>query len=552
MSPEFTAEEREVLSRHFSNLDSPVYTLTDLPDVTKAALFARYSRSPKSLRRLFLDEFCSSGDAEPARGTDQGVARSEALFSRVLADYGDDSVAQLAGVHVALEGISNLATKVVERPRLAAYLEQSTRYIPYDFRDALGRYRYVRPPELQGSDLDRFESEMDGLFESYSYLTARVTDRLFAASGGVEALPSAMRATLRAFALDATRGLLPAATASNVGVFASAQALEQLVLHLAAHPLGEMRLLGDQLQRELEREIPSMVTRLSRPERRDPWVEYLRATRHGLGGLAKEIAAAHAGAEPLGSHPLTGPLGSSVALVGWDSDAESRVGAAIMAETLGIGAAEAAGLVASMSEAELDKLFGAYCGQRENRRHRPGRAFERTRYHFSIEADYGAFRDLQRHRMLSIFWADLGCEMGYFTSPKLTEDEADAYASSLERAAEYHRELRLSHGAKVAAYAVPMAYRIYFDIELNAREGTHLIELRSAPQGHESYREVAQLMYRCIAEVARHRRIAEAMTHVDMSAGESGRLTSIQRQEHKKPEGPGASKADGASEGVGR
>ncbi|MDA8262912.1 MAG: FAD-dependent thymidylate synthase [Actinomycetota bacterium] len=534
MTPEFTAEERSVLARHFSNLDGPVYALTDLPDVTKAALFARYSRSPKSLRRLFLDEFATSGGGGERGGSEEGLARSEALFSRVLADYGDDSVAQLAGVHVALEGISNLATKVVERPRLGAYLEQSTRYIPYDFRDALGRYRYVRPPELEGSEFARFEEEMDALFDAYSSLTARVTDRLFASSGGVESLPPAMRATLRAFALDATRGLLPAATASNVGIFASAQTLEQLVLHLAAHPLGEMRLLGEQLQRELEREIPSMVSRLSRPERREPWVEYLRSTRHALASLARSIVSAHSGIGGAQTIHLDGPLGSQVDLVDWDPDAERRVGAAIVVEALGLGAVEAGELAASIGEAELDALFAQYCGERGNRRHRPGRAFERTRYHFGVVSDYGAFRDLQRHRMLSISWGDLGCEMGYFTSPKLTDDEAAAYASSLERAADYHRSLAESHGAKVASYAVPMAFRIRFDLELNAREAMHLIELRSAPQGHESYREVAQLMYRAIAEGALHRRISGAMSHVDMSAGEGGRLASIERQEQKR------------------
>lgn len=552
MTPEFTAEERSVLARHFSNLDSAVYTLTDLPDVTKAALFARYSRSPKSLRRLFLDEFIASGDAGAAGGSEEGIARSEALFSRVLADYGDDSVAQLAGVHVALEGISNLATKAVERPRLAAYLEQSTRYIPYDYRDALGRYRYVRPPELEGSALARFEEEMDSLFDAYSTLTARVSDRLFAASGGVESLPSAMRATLRAFALDATRGMLPAATASNVGIFASAQSLEQLVLHLAAHPLREMRVLGDRLQRELELAIPSMVSRLSRPERREPWVEYLRATRHSLAPQARRIAAAHAGIDGGRSVQLAGALGSSVGLVDWDTDAERRIAAAILVEALGLDAVEARELATSLEESELDELWTEYCGKRDNRRHRPGRAFERTRYHFSVVADYGAFRDLQRHRMLSISWGNLGCEMGYFASPKLNEDETSAYASSLERAADYHRRLAESHGDAVASYAVPMAFRIRFDMELNAREAMHLIELRSAPQGHESYREVAQLMYEAIAEGAGHRRISGSMSHVDMSAAESGRLASIERQENKKSGPSEGSGLGGASDVLGR
>ena len=530
MSMEFTDEERAILGRYFTNVDRAVFGLRNLPEVTKAALFARYSRSPKSLRRLFLNEFYEGGAQDSPEADQKGVDRAEGLFSRVLSEYGDDSVAQLAGVHVALEELSNIATKVIERPRLAAYLEQSTRYIPYDTRDSRGQFRYVRPPELSAQDLATYEVEMDALFSSYSDLSRSVMERLFAEAGGFESVAPPMRATLRAFGLDATRGLLPAATRSNVGIYASAQAMEQLVLHLYAHPLGELRDLGAKLHAELNLMIPSLVSRLNRDERRDPWVAYISQTRHlpaqALGGRR---VIENAGFD--GELGLSGSLGGSVDLVDFDASGEAKITAAILFERFGLGAREASKAAASMGAEELDELWREYHGSRENRRHRPSRALERTSYHFEVVCDYGAFRDLQRHRLLSIAWAELDCSLGYYTSSKLTEAEAASYSTALERAASYHLDLAQRYGPKVAAYCVPMAFRMRFDMEINAREAMHLIELRTTPQGHESYREIAQLMYRAISEFAGHHRVAAAMRYVDLSAGDQGRLASLERED---------------------
>src|SRR2546421_10223299 len=159
MTEQFSPEERAALSPYVTNLDGPVFALVNLPEVVKGALFARYSRSPKSLRRLFLDEFRTAGGsaADAARGVawpvgDAGTKRAEQLYERVFFEYGDDSVAQLGGVHLACEGASNILTKVLEWGRLMAYLEQSTRYIPYDSR-INGRYRYARPSEVCESPL---------------------------------------------------------------------------------------------------------------------------------------------------------------------------------------------------------------------------------------------------------------------------------------------------------------------------------------------------------------------------------------------------------------
>src|SRR2546421_5153658 len=218
---EFTDEERELLSPHFTDLDGPVFALVNLPEVTKGALFARYSRSAKSLRRLFLDEFDGgAGDSAPLASPfptplreAAGTARAEQLYERVFFEYGDDSVAQLGGVHLACEQSSQILAKVLEWGRLAAYLEQSTRYVPYDDRPG-GRFRYAVPEEIAGSSLgDEFVRVCDSAFETYSTwlepMQAFYRD-LFPQDPADSDF--VYRSSIRAKAFDTLRGLLPAAT----------------------------------------------------------------------------------------------------------------------------------------------------------------------------------------------------------------------------------------------------------------------------------------------------------------------------------------------------
>jgi len=285
----FSADERRALEPYFTNLDGPVFALRNLPEVVKAALFARYSRSPKSLRRLFLDEFLDTAGGGLGEAS-VGVRRSEQLFQRVLADYGDDSVAQLGGAHLAVEGASNLLTKALEWGRLMAYLEQSTRYIPYTQRDG-GAWRYVVPAELDGSPLRaRYVALLDRCFETYAgALPAAIAlcEQRLPRPEGVGAV--AHTATIRAMALDALRGLLPAATRSNVGIFGTGQAYESLLLHLRAHPLAEARACAEAMKGELDQVIPAFLTRVDRPERGGVWVDYLRETRVATAAIAAEL-----------------------------------------------------------------------------------------------------------------------------------------------------------------------------------------------------------------------------------------------------------------------
>ena len=175
-SETFTTDEEDVLRRYFTNLDQPVFALVNLPEVVKGALFARYSRTHKSLRRLFLDEFVDDLDISGDHSIDAtvGLAKAEALYQRVFVEYGDDSVAQLGGVHLACEQSSNLLTKILERGRLMSYLEQSTRYLSYD-RRLDGRYRYHRDPAVLASNLGtRYVGDIDRIFDRYAQLLSLI------------------------------------------------------------------------------------------------------------------------------------------------------------------------------------------------------------------------------------------------------------------------------------------------------------------------------------------------------------------------------------------
>ena len=284
----FTAEEEDILRRYFTNLDGPVFALVNLPEVVKGALFARYSRSAKSLRRLFLDEFIGELDVAGDQTVDAtvGLQRAEDLYEKVFFEYGDDSVAQLGGVHLACEQASNLLTKILEWGRLASYLEQSTRYIAYDARLG-GRYRYYRDPAILSSPFGtRYVGDLDRLFDTYAQLVEAVQDHVRAAvpkqAGDSDFV---YRQATRAKALDAVRGVLPAASTSNVGIYGSGQAFESLA-RAAADPSAAR---GPHLRRarcctSCARSSPASSAASTSPDRGGAWSDYLEQTRAGHGG----------------------------------------------------------------------------------------------------------------------------------------------------------------------------------------------------------------------------------------------------------------------------
>ncbi|NNN18796.1 MAG: thymidylate synthase [Acidimicrobiaceae bacterium] len=527
----FTDVELEVLSRYFTNSDKPVFALVNLPEVVKGALFARYSRSSKSLRRLFLDEFYEGGVVSNGIGGQgsAGVKRAEALYERMLADYGDDSVAQLGGVHLACEQASNILTKVLERGRLMAYLEQSTRYVPYDKVLPDGNFRYFVPREIAEAGLEKkYRRHMDSLFAGYKEIFDAVETRLLEITPR-ESLDSdfVFRSSIRAVALDTARGILPASAVSNVGIFASAQAYEALILRMRASNIAEAREYAELIKTELDKVIPAFLTRVDRPDRGGVWVDYLALRSRALSGLSFSVSKT----PDTDSHDFDDV---NVKLVRFDPDGEKRIAAAVIFGQSQLSMPAAMDVADSLTDSDLATLIRQYFGERQNRRHKPGRAFEQTNYLFEVECDYGAFRDLQRHRMLTIEWQVLDTSLGYML-PELVSDFGlkERYLEIMDGARVFHSELRDTLEPEICAYAVPMAYKIRFTMDLNAREALHLIELRSSPQGHSSYRKVAQRMFSCIRDVAGHRNVAASMKFVDFDDYRIGRLSSLRQVESK-------------------
>jgi len=531
-------QDRAALRPFVTDLDAPIFGLRNLPEVVKGALFSRYSRSDKSLRRILLDEFLNAPEAglaalaaDTAADTLVAVRRAEAFYERVLVGYGDDSVAELGGAHVACEGISNIAAKVLEDSRIGlSPLEKSTRYVVFN-RKVDGRYRYLREPAIMESPYaDRYQAALDGLFDTYSQLIepalhyvrettprdAATTERAYASA-------------TKAKAYDLLRGLLPMATLTNVGLFGNGRAFEHLLNRLYASDLGEMQALAGALQSTLDDLIPSFVKR-PKSERGRAGQAYRRTTRTEVAELVRQLGT-EAGATQWDERESAPVAEHGVTLVGWDDDAELRVAAAILYANSDHTLAEARALADALPADQIEALFRAYTGERQSRFNRPGRAFEEARYTFDLVADIGAYRDLHRDRMLTQERQRFGVDLGFVVPPELeAAGLAEPFSQALEKAAECTAVLKGTLPEQ-AQYTVPMAFRTRWRITLNLRELFHLVELRSAPQGHPTYRRIAQAMYTLVLRT--HPRLVKGMRFVDMGNYALERLAAEQRLDAK-------------------
>ena len=508
--------------------------------MVKGALFARYSRSEKSLRRLFLEEFVGELDVSGDETIDAtvGLRRAEELYDRVFFEYGDDSVAQLGGVHLACEQASNLLTKVLEWGRLMSYLEQSTRYIAYDSRLG-GRYRYFRDPEILSSPLGtRYIADMDRLFENYAEMVTLMTNhfRLQTPKSDSDS-DFVYRQATAAKAFDSVRGMLPAASLSNVGIYASGQAYEALLIRMRSHPLPEARSYAELMMAELRKVVPSFLKRVDLPDRGEATGSYMLDVRDRMTDMVEDLFPSE---EPTDQSPL-------VDLTDFDPDAEVKLVSAAMYSFSNRSDRAIEARARAMTVDERLAVLKAFVGDRANRRHRPGRALERPAYRFDVMSDYGAFRDLQRHRMMTIDWQRLCTDHGFVRPPEVDDAGlSDRFDSSMERSAALHDAMRPAFPDQ-APYAAALAYRVRYMMHMNAREAMHVLELRTSPQGHPAYRSVCQEMHRLIGDVAGHHAIAEMMTFVDHSAGtDLERLESERKSEQKRfraADGSGSSPA---------
>ena len=520
---DFAPAERALLEPHFTNLEGPVFALTNLPEAVKGAMFARYSRTTKSLRRLFLDEFADDVASIEMGSVTAASRRAAGIYERVFVEYGDDSVAQLGGVHLACEQSSQLLAKALEWGRLAAYLEQSTRYMRYDDKPG-GRWRATVPPELADTDLERtYEAFLDDVFTTYGRMYEQLNPWFRARfPKQPDDTDFVYSQTILAKTCDTLRMVLPAGTRSNLGIYATGQSYEQLLMRLAQHPLAEMRSYGDLMLVELRKVIPEFLKRVDQPERGMAWSGYWGDVRERTQELTAKLVG-DIEPEPRGL----------VNLVDHDPEGELKVTAAVLYAHSDLPDDQLLRIVGSLTADERAEILATSVGERGNRRHKPGRAWERTQYRFDVLCDYGAYRDLQRHRPLTLEWQRLTPTFGYDVPAEI--DEAglrEDWEFAMRRSRETHDAIAAAGLPDVAQYAVSMAYRIRFVMQMTAREAMHLTELRSQPAGHPVYRAVAQEMHRAIAEV--HPAIAAAFTHISHEDVDLERLEAERRTERKR------------------
>lgn len=516
----FSANEIAILEKYFTNVDKPVFGLINLPDVVKGALFARYSRSNKTLRRLFLDEFYKEDSDTVSFGTSvAGIKRASSLYDKMILDFGDDSVAQLGGAHIACEQVSNILTKILEKGRIAAYLEQSTRYVYYNEK-INGRYHYVIPPDIKNTSSEKqYCDYVDSLFDTYTEIQEKIVPILEKRYPRKETQSDrAWESTIKAKACDIVRGLLPASTRSNMGIYGNGQFYEYLLIKMYASENAEVILYADMLLEELRKIIPAFLTRVDLEDRGQLWSKYIKTIGDEMyeesSAVFKEIVTSEVKQE-----------NNEVKLIGWDDDALDKVLQSALFEYSLQSEDRIKQAIDCLSPDAKTDLLKKYVGNRHNRRHKPGRAFEVTSYKFEILSDYGAFRDLQRHRMLTLQWQRLSPKNGYVIPVELEEypELKSSYEKALLDVERIYDELKKNFNEEIAQYVIPFAYRVRYEITMNLREAFHFIELRSQKQGHYSYRKVSIDMYNQISEKAKHPFFTECMNFVDTNFYELSR-----------------------------
>lgn len=496
---------REFLESAVSSIDGDVYAFNDkLSPVTIAAAMARLSRRGDDMRITILDEFAGKVDEDAQ------------LLHRVITAYGDDSVQQLGGAHFVVENASNLLTKKLEWGRLAAYLEQSTRYIYFDQKDKDGKYKYYTPAYLKTSVKKQYTEAMDSIFEQYSSMVRQLTEYVRDHSSTPEnERDSAWKGATRAQACDAVRAVLPVATKSTVGIYASGQALESLIMHLQSDELPEAALTGNELLKQARSVLPIFLERADKPERGGAAVAYRANTHKAVQKLAKEyLPENHANGND-----------EAVRLVDFWPKNELLLVPDMLYEHSSLSKEQLQTEVSAWPYAKKAGVFKTYMGERLNRRHRPGRALENAHYSWDILCDYGIFRDLQRHRMVDdLNWQQLTPRYGY-EIPKLVEDAGltEQFEACFDISLKLYSLLQQAGYHLEAQYATLLGHRMRWKITYNAREAFHFHELRTSPQGHPGYRKLVLQMHEKLAEV--HPMMAEAMKFVNQD--EDAELTRL-------------------------
>lgn len=513
---EYSPEETHNVQPFFTNLERSVYVpLIFSPEIV-GALCSRTSRAADDLRRIFLNEyinpFISAEDDPEAEkyGDDlkEFIAflhkhpiekifsnpRARSFYSKWLAQYGDDSIAQMAGMHVVFSSISQLAIKHLEDQRIGlAPLEKSTRYV--DYSDKIhGEYKYYTDPTFAEMGLEKeYKDAMDTLFDTYTDLLPKLQAWL------QEQYPEEKPGVIEKKAFDTLRGLLPVSTLSQVAFFGNGQAFEYAVTRSLKQPLGEVRWAGERIYEELYKVTPSFLRRVKDVEKKDvadTYQEYIagRATR------IAPLAAQHITEETLAGADTNNP---TVELVEYDAQGEDKVIAGILyaAENNHASWNDTLAAAQTMSSDDKRQVLATYLAGRKQRWQKVGRAFENTYVRFDVAMNIGSWRDLHRHRMLTQQRQLFTTQHGYDLPPELVQAGLDKpFITAMDKAAAAYTKIA-EHDPHAAQYAVPMAYRVRFQQWKNLRECFWEMELRTIPEGHPDYRKIEQEKFKLLQNV---------------------------------------------------
>jgi thymidylate synthase ThyX len=507
MSDDFTREEGAILAPYVTNVDRPIFALKNLPEEVVAVLFAYYSRSRESLRRNLLkliQEQDVDLEARPNASCPEETVLSEAkekarqFHEKWVVGYGHASVAEHAVVHLAIEDVSIIATKLIEDTRLASYTEKSTRYVLFDDE------KFFRVPRLrQSPHVALYEDTVRLLLNTYVALVPKVVECVkMRVPRRTTQSERAYETACRAKTYDLLRYLLPAATLTNLGLTINARVLEHLLTKLLSHPLEEARAIGMAVKIEAENVVPTLLKYADD----NPYIE---ETDQAMRQLGQELFAEDS--------PLETP---AVSLVRFPTEAEEQLAAAMLYGYTGGSWLQVLERVGKLGVEARERIIDEYL-RRRGPHDQPLRALEHLYYTFDIVLDYGAYRDIQRHRMATQTRQQLSTRYGYSLPDDLVAyGLGEVFQRCMERAAEAYNGLAEAYPLE-AQYVLPMAYRIRVLFTWNLRELFHFIQLRSAKQGHFSYRRIAQQVYGEIERV--HPALARYM-RVDLADYQLGRL----------------------------
>lgn len=532
---QFTDEQKNILENFVSNTTSNIFALRNLPEVIKGALFSRYSRSSLGLRSLLLKEFILNDETsfssianmeKKSQSEDQIVAlqKAQSFYDRILDGYGDDSIGELGGAHLALENISILAAKVMEDCRIGGSpLEKSTRYIYFD-QKVDGLYNYYREEVIMTSAYrDLYINTCDMLFDTYSKLIPPLTaviEQGFPKEHQVS--KAAYASALRAKVLDCLRGLLPASTLTNMGLYGNGRFYEYMLQKLATHNLVENQEIAKDAYAELSKVIPSFIRRAH------PTHKYFNTYSRYKDQMTEELkilGKTHSGKIENVQMP-------KVKLISSDSDCVYKLAAALLFEYTDNSLESLEEYVKTLSKEDLSQILDAACNSRDNRRHKSPRALEHVEITFEFTADFGIYRDLQRHRTLTQSRQLLSCDLGYYIPEEIIgTDMEKEYIHAMDEAKKAF-DIISKELPEEAQYVVPMAYNMRWYFHVNLRSLQWICELRSSPAGHPNYRFIAQEMTKQICD--KFPEFERYFKFVDFDGYDLGRMDQEVKKETKK------------------